>query len=331
MLIQRRGEADKGAVPANSNAGMLSDCAALLLAGGDGTRLQDLTSEITGVPIPKQYCRLLCGASLLEAAIDRANLLLPPERIHAVINENHMDLARDQLKTLPPSNIFVQPLNRDTGPGIIFALLILERAFGDAMVVVFPTDHYIDKNREFTGHVVHAVNAISYLPDKVAILGIAPDRPEAGYGYILPANPLKMPGNLYHVSAFTEKPSVKDAAQIIARGGMWNTLVMVFRLSRMLKLVQQILPYEAKILMELRDSPYKVSELYRSMPSWNFSTRLLASIPQHLIAVKVANVFWSDWGTRESVERTYESLHLVPFWKLTKSAAGQDSGIRVGT
>ena len=111
---------------------------ALLLAGGDGNRLRDLTSEIAGTPIPKQYCRLLNGASLLEAAISRVHLLFPMQRIHVIINENHIDLARDQVRALPASNIFVQPLNRDTGPGFVFALLILEHAYGDAMVAVFP-------------------------------------------------------------------------------------------------------------------------------------------------------------------------------------------------
>ena len=86
---------------------------------------------------------------------------------------------------------------------------------------------------------MRAVNAISYMPDKIALLGIAPDRPETGYGYILPANPLKISGNVFHVDAFREKPNSEDAQEIIGRGGLWNTLVMVFRLSRMLELVQE--------------------------------------------------------------------------------------------
>jgi mannose-1-phosphate guanylyltransferase len=304
---------------ASANADAVSNRVALLLAGGDGTRLQDLTSEIAGTPIPKQYCRLLHGSSLLEAAISRAHLLFPMERINVVINENHLDLAKDQVKALPASNIFVQPLNRDTGPGMVFALLTLEYAYGDATVAVFPTDHYIDKNWVFIAHVMRAVNAISYMPDKIALLGVAPDRPETGYGYILPANPLKIFGNVYHVGAFTEKPNSDDARGIIERGGLWNTLVMVFRLSRMLDLVQEMAPHDVGRLFELRNSPEKAAELYQTMHPWNFSTQVLARIPQHLIVLKVANLFWSDWGTRESIERTCRSLNLVPSWKLTKA------------
>jgi mannose-1-phosphate guanylyltransferase len=297
-------------------AGSPPNRVALLLAGGDGTRLQDLTSEIAGSPIPKQYCRLLRGSSLLEATVSRVRLFADRERISVVVNVNHLDLARDQVNTLPESNIIIQPLNRDTGPGMIFALLHLERTQPDATVAVFPTDHYVDKDWAFIAHVFRAVNAITQLPDKIAVLGVAPDRPETGYGYILPANPLRIPGGVYHVEAFTEKPDLSDAQAIIARGGLWNTFVMVFRLQRMLELLQDLVPCEFGKLAELRTSPKRAAEIYRNLSPWNLSTQVLAHIPQHLIVLKVANVRWSDWGTRESVERTYRALNLAPFWNL---------------
>jgi mannose-1-phosphate guanylyltransferase len=295
------------------------DRVALLLAGGDGMRLRELTSEIAGTPIPKQYCRLLHGSSLLEASISRAQILYPRRHISIVVNENHLDLAKGQVKDLPISNIFVQPLNRDTGPGMIFALLNLERSYGDATVAVFPTDHYVDRNWAFIAHVMRAVNAISSQPDKVGILGIAPDRPESGYGYILPGAPVKSLDNAYQVEFFMEKPKPALAQDIIARGGLWNTFVMVFRLSRMLNLLQQMVPREFAALSVLRDYPHRATELYQTVTPWNFSTQVLAHIPQHLIVFRIANVSWSDWGTRESIERTYRALKIVPFWKMSKA------------
>jgi mannose-1-phosphate guanylyltransferase len=308
---------------ANPAADEPSSRVALLLAGGDGTRLQELTSEVAGVPIPKQYCRLLHGTSLLEAAISRARLLFPLKCINIIMNRSHLDLARDQVSALPKSNIFVQPLNRDTGPGMVFALLHLERAYGDATVAVFPTDHYIDKNWMFIAHVMRAVNAISSLPDKIAMLGVVPDRPETGYGYILPSNSLKISRRTFRVEAFTEKPDLAGAREIISRGGLWNTFVMVFRLSRMLELVQEIVPEEFEKLAAIREMPNKATDLYPTIDPWNFSTQVLARIPQHLIVLKVANVSWNDWGTRESVERTYRALNLVPSWQLSKANGGR--------
>jgi mannose-1-phosphate guanylyltransferase len=314
-----------------SGPSVRSNRVALLLAGGGGTRLRDLTCKIAGFPIPKQYCRLWKGSSLLEATISRARLFAPHDRIHVVINENHIDLAKDQVGSLPNSNVIVQPLNRDTGPGMIYALLHLERAHPNATVAVFPTDHYIDKDWAFITHVFRAVNAITRMPDKIAILGIAPDRPETGYGYILPAGPLKMAGRAYrersyHVGAFTEKPNYTDAQAIIERGGLWNTFVMVFRLPRMLELLQGLVPDEFEKLSELRYAPAKATDIYPALKSWNLSTHVLARIPQHLIVLRVANVSWSDWGTRESVERTYRALKQAPSWDLQSPIENELAG-----
>jgi mannose-1-phosphate guanylyltransferase len=294
---------------------------ALLLAGGDGTRLQELTREIVGTPIPKQYCRLLRGTSLLEATLSRARIFAPHDRIGVVVNQNHLGLAREQLRDLPESNIFVQPLNRDTGPGMVFSLLRLERIYSDAIVAAFPTDHYVDNDRAFVAHVFHAAEIISRLSDKIAILGIVPDRLETAYGYILPAGPLPASERTFHVEAFTEKPSLSLTRHIISRGGLWNTFVMVFRLSRMIELLREFLPQEFEKLAELRACPEKAAGLYQTIDGWNLSTHFLARIPQHLIMVKVADASWSDWGTPESVERTYRSLNLVPFWNLPSSVS----------
>jgi mannose-1-phosphate guanylyltransferase len=297
------------------------DRIALLLAGGDGTRLQDLTREITGTPIPKQYCRLWHGTSLLEATISRAQLFAPSDRISVVINQNHVELAINQFDAIPESRIFIQPLNRDTGPGMIFALLNLEQEYSDAIVAAFPTDHFIDNDRGFISHVLRASHTINQMPDKIAILGIAPDHPETEYGYILPSNPLMQSEKAFYVEAFTEKPSMARARNIISHGGLWNTFVMVFRLSRMLELVSELVPNEFANLLRLREAPHKAAEIYKTLNSWNFSTKVLARIPEHLIMHKVTDLHWSDWGTRESVERTFRALNMVPSWNPTNSVA----------
>lgn len=297
----------------------LSNRVALLLAGGDGRRLQELTSKIAGTPIPKQYCRLLRESSLFEATVSRARLFAPRERIYAIINESHLDPAKDQVNVLAGSNILLQPLNRDTGPGMIFALLCLERMHPDATVAVFPTDHYIDRDWPFVAHVLRAVNTVSRLPEKIAVLGIVPDRPETGYGYILPANRLKKFIGAYEVESFTEKPDSDAAKAIIACGGLWNSFVMIFRLSRMLELLQELVPSEFETFSQIRNSQKRAIDIYQTLRPWNLSTRVLARIPQHLVVHRVANVHWCDWGTRELVERTYRTLNWVPFWDSSNS------------
>jgi mannose-1-phosphate guanylyltransferase len=294
---------------------------ALLLAGGDGTRLQELTRSIAGTPIPKQYCRLWCGSSLLQATFRRAHLFAPLDRIKVVVNQNHLQLARDQLAVFPETSVLVQPLNCDTGPGIVFALLKLASTYPDAIVAAFPTDHFVGDDRAFVAHVLHAVDTVSRFPDKVAILGIAPDRPETGYGYIVPAEPLDSGERTYYVRSFTEKPSLGDAQKIILSGGLWNSFVMVFKLSRMLELVRVTVPHHFENMSQLQRHPSKAPEIYRTLEAWNFSNQVLTKIPQHLITHEVDDVYWSDWGTRESVERTYQALNIVPFWSMVGSAS----------
>jgi len=231
----------------------------------------------------------------------------------------------EQLNTLPKSNILVQPQNLDTGPGMIFALLHLELTHPDAIVAVFPTDHFIDDDRTFVAHALLAVNTIARMPDKIAILGVAPDQPETGYGYILPDGPVGPMDKASHVKAFVEKPSLLEAREIISSGGLWNTFVMVFKLRRMLDLLNILVPHEFNKLAELRESPQKAAELYRTIDPWNFSTQVLARISQHLIMLEVEDVYWNDWGTREAIERTYLALNLVPFWNLAGTVSNSTS------
>ena len=97
-----------------------------------------------------------------------------------VVNQSHLGLAKEQLRAFPESNILVQPLNRDTGPGMLFALTHLVKPHPDAIAAVFPRNHYIDSDRAFIAHVLRAANTISHMQDKVAVLGVDPDSPEIG-------------------------------------------------------------------------------------------------------------------------------------------------------
>jgi mannose-1-phosphate guanylyltransferase len=291
------------------------DRVALLLAGGEGKRLRDLTQEIAGIHIPKQYCRLYNNSSLLETTLSRTRLFTSNDKIHIIINRDHIKLARDQVWELPESNIFVQPANRDTGPGLIFSLLKLNRMHSDAVVAVFPTDHYIDDDNAFIAHTFRATKLISHMPDKIAILGIAPDRPETGYGYLLPGDPVEACPKTYHVKAFIEKPGPSRTCEIMSQGGLWNTFVMVFRLGSMLDILNRLMPGIIQAFSKLILSPRKAAEIYQTIDSWNFSTQVLSRIPQHIVMLEIGNVYWSDWGTQESIERTYKALNRVPFWK----------------
>ena len=291
---------------------------ALLLAGGDGTRLQAFTAQLTGTPIPKQYCPLMNGRSLLELTLSRTRYFAPIENTRVIINQNHLGLARDQLQELPERSIFVQPENRDTGPGMIFALMQIMQTNPDAIVAVFPTDHFIDDEEAFIAHVLRAACLVHQFPQKIAILGVTPNNPETGFGYIMPGQRLHTtlaPGRVFQVKAFNEKPSRIMAREFISQGGLWNTFVMVFQLKRVLGLLRDMAPKDSKKLFELRDYPAEAPAIYRNLHPWNFSNQILARIPDELIVLEAPDIHWSDWGTRESIERTYRRMNLAPAWR----------------
>jgi mannose-1-phosphate guanylyltransferase len=288
---------------------------ALLLAGGDGTRLQEFTAQLTGFPMPKQYCPLIRGRSLLELALFRTRLFAATENTKVIINQNHRRWAREQLQALPENNIIIQPENRDTGPGMIFALNQIAQTSPDAIVAVFPTDHFIDDDTAFIAHVLRAACLVHRLPQKIAVLGVTPNHPETGYGYIIPGQPLPAtltPWKVSHVKAFREKPNPTMASEFISQGGLWNTFVLVFQVKRVLGLLRDLAPMDSQKLFELQDCSVDAAAIYRDIHPWNFSSQILARIPEELIVLEAPDICWSDWGTRESIERTYRHLNLVP-------------------
>jgi mannose-1-phosphate guanylyltransferase len=293
-----------------------NDLLGLVLAGGDGVRLQALTRALTGKPIPKQYCRLTGDRSMLEATLARIEPLIPPARTLAIVNRDHLPLATEQLRALPAANLLVQPRNRDTGPGLLFALLRLGRRDPSVTLAVFPSDHYIRNDRAFLVHVVDGLRLVRRFPEKIVLLGMTPGHPEPGLGYLEIGNPLSgstRPG-AFRVEAFVEKPDRATAEDIIRRGGLWNSFVMMFRLETMLELLHRRRPADYEALARLDEAAYA------ALAPWNFSRDFLAHIPDRLLALRVGDVGWSDWGTPEAIERTLRGLNIVPPWRVARLA-----------
>ncbi len=284
---------------------------ALVLAGGDGTRLLPLTTQLTGHPTPKQFCRITGDRSLFESTLDRIAPLVPVERTLAVVGRSHLPIASAQLAALPSANVIVQPWNRETGPGLLLPLLALAARRPDATVVVLPSDHFVRHAAAFRVHVTHAVEQVATRPDRIALLGIAPEHPEPGLGYVLPgrAHPGHSPA--FDVAHFVEKPSPAAAAMLARCGALWNSFVMVFRVGRMLELLRAMRPADVAPLTQATD----LDAAYETLAPWNFSHEFLRLLPEHLLLVRADGIGWSDWGTPDAVERTLTTLGLPLPWR----------------
>jgi len=289
---------------------------AIVLAGGEGTRLQPLTRLITGMPIPKQYCRIAGERSLLEETLARLDGLVPQARTLAIVNHDHLPLATPQLRTLETGNVVVQPRNRDTGPGILLPVLELAHRDPDATVAIFPSDHYIGDVTAFRAAIRRASALVENHPAKLVLLGAEPEWADPGYGYILPSTPLPAAAgtSAFRVRAFCEKPAHGLAERIIGEGALWNCFVMVCRVRRLLALARALRPRDVAMLDAARDSAARTA-LYRDLPAWNFSSDLLARLAQHLVVLRADGIRWSDWGTVNAIERTLATLGRTPPWQ----------------
>jgi mannose-1-phosphate guanylyltransferase len=192
----------------------------ILLAGGDGMRMQHFIRARFGCECPKQYCTFFGTQSLLRQTICRAERLVPPERLLTVVTQPHLPYAQVELADRPPDTVLVQPCNRETGPGILLPLLHVQQRAPEATVALFPSDHFVLGAQRFMALVAAAAAFVTREPGRLVLLGAAPTQPEIDYGWIEVGDELDQAQGerLYQVLQFWEKPS-QPQAQVLWRQG----------------------------------------------------------------------------------------------------------------
>jgi mannose-1-phosphate guanylyltransferase len=296
--------------------------AAVVLAGGDGRRLESFVRRLRGDTLPKQYVALYGSRSLLEHTFTRVERLVPPDRIMTVVTLNHLryaDACR-QLADRPTNTVIVQPRNRDTGPGLLLPLAHLQRRSGDALVAVFPSDHYVSNDPALMHHVDTAFRTVERRPELIVLLGVRPDAPETDYGYVVPGSAIVADGRseVWSVRRFMEKPTVHQAAQLLQDGALWNTSILVFRLRMLLDLMWSIAPTLSLRFLEIADAldtpraREVIEEVYQGVPPVNLSRGILELVsdrwPSRLAVLPIDEAFWSDWGVEHRILRDLRAM-----------------------
>src|SRR6202790_4984460 len=157
---------------------------AVVLAGGDGTRLQSLTLEIAGDQRPKQFCSFFGGETLLTQTRARLESLFHVDRELFVVTRSHEMYYREELRNVDESRIIPQPLNRGTGVAVAVALVHILQRDPDAVVVLVPCDHYYSDGEAF-GHAIRSViSSAEQYPDAIVLLGSEARYAEIEYGWI---------------------------------------------------------------------------------------------------------------------------------------------------
>ena len=294
---------------------------AIILAGGDGTRLRSVTRAIAGDDRPKQFCPILGEGTLLDQARRRVGLVVAPERTVISVTRTHERFYRDALADCARETIVAQPGNRGTAPAILYALLRLAVVAPGGATVILPSDHWVSDDAAFMARIEGALEAVGEHPDLVVLLGIDADRPEPEYGWIEPGDLVlgRSSWPVYRVRRFWEKPPRPVAERLMRAGCLWNSFVTVGAPAALRRLVRLAAPSLAAAFGQLYarlGTPSELEmadEVYASLSSVDFSRDILQVRPEHLAVLPVTGVAWNDLGSPERVRmsRAMTSGHLA--------------------
>jgi mannose-1-phosphate guanylyltransferase len=258
------------------------DAWAIVLAGGDGTRLRPLVREVFGDDRPKQYAPLFGLESLLGQTLNRVGLLFPPHRSVIVSREQHAAyVAAETLASGSP--VLLQPENRGTAMGVLFPAHWIYRQDPEATVVVFPSDHLILEEALFMAHVEEVMAFVDRHPEWLVLLAAQASEPETEYGWIEPGEALEPTtgGLICRARRFREKPRVEAARAFLARGWLWNTFVFAAKVSTLIEAGRRFLPELHELLAATaafagtKRERWAIEQAYARAPVRNFSRSIL--------------------------------------------------------
>jgi len=281
----------------------------LVLAAGEGSRLRSMTTDARGVTVPKQFCSLLGGPSLLRLALSRAAQVSPWARITAVVAQQHEPWWKAELGVLPSSNVFVQSRNRGTALGVLMPLLRIMVRDPSAHLVVLPSDHFVADEGILSHSINFALAEVERRPEFTVLLGIVPDEPDPQFGWIVPAD-----GDAYgprNVARFVEKPPLTVAQQLMQQGAVWNSFILVATAATVLGLFERKLPVVTETLRTAmrRSAPTDaLTHAYAEIDSFDFCRDVIEGLEPLLRVLPVPHCGWSDLGTPDRVENCLRSV-----------------------
>lgn len=279
---------------------------AVIMAGGAGTRFWPKSRKSK----PKQFLNLFGRQTMIQKTVNRLNGFIQNENVMVITNANYRHLVNEQLAGLRESFIIGEPVARNTAPCVALAAVILYDTDPDALMVVLPADSEIENTDEFITLLKTATNTASNEHSLVTI-GIEPNRPETGYGYIRrEENPsLKTNGrNVYKVRNFTEKPDLNKASQFLESGDyLWNSGIFIWKAETIISEFRTHLPEvykQMEILMKTDKSIENINQFYENCPSISIDYGIMEKANH--VHVVPGSFGWSDVGSWKAVHELSE-------------------------
>lgn len=283
---------------------------ALIMAGGRGERFWPRSRR----SLPKQFLSLTGdGRTMIQLTVERVLALVSMEDIFIVTNRDYKELVREQLPEIPEENILCEPVGRNTAPCIGLGAVHIAKKYGDAMMMVLPSDHLIKYNSMFVNTLKEA-SRIAEENTNLMTIGITPDYPETGYGYIK-FNPAISKGQAFAVDRFVEKPNLEVAKEYLATEEyLWNSGMFVWKVSSILKNIELFMKDVYEGLERIKESIGTAEEV--QVLEKEFAAFCSESI-DYGIMEKAENIYtipgtfgWDDVGSWLAVDRIRKSNEM---------------------
>ena len=272
----------------------------VIMAGGVGSRFWPMSTT----DHPKQFIDVLgVGKSLLQLTVERFKGLVEPDNVWVVTNQKYSDIVKQQLPEMPESNILCEPCRRNTAPCIAYVSWRIKSKNPKANIVVTPSDHIVTNTVEFQ-RVIKQCMKFTSETDAIVTLGMKPDRPETGYGYIqadLSTASLRNK-EIYRVDSFREKPNVETALGYIQKNNyFWNAGIFIWNVNTIVNAFRIYQPAMAKIFESMlpiygtEKEQEVINERFPECESISVDYAIMEKAEE--IFVCPADFGWSDLGT----------------------------------
>ena len=276
---------------------------AFIMAGGRGERFWPRSRK----NLPKQFLSLTGdGRTMIQLTIERILPIVAIEDIFISTNKDYKELVKEQLPNLPEENILCEPIGRNTAPCIGLGAIYISHKYEDALMMVLPSDHLIKYNSMFVSALQDAC-VIAEENSNLVTIGITPDYPETGYGYIK-FNPHKYHNRAFAVDRFVEKPSLEVAKEYLeTEEYLWNSGMFVWKVSSILKNIKQFMPETYAGLLKIKNASkapeeeHVLEKEFYAFPSESID---------YAVMEKAQNIYtlpgtfgWDDVGSWLAVER----------------------------
>lgn len=295
----------------------------VVLAGGEGERMNTLVQSWLGFRRPKQYCTFYGDRPMLSFAVERARRIAGPEQVMTVLGPSHQRHL-DAIDFKPVGTCFEQPESCGTAAGLLLPVALIRARNPDAIVTALPSDHFIYPETGLDQHLRAAVTAAAERPDKVILLGAVPTHPEPEFGWIDVAQVNQLTdGNTGRVRAFVEKPPAATAERCYARGWLWNTMMLTGTVDALWGMARRRFPDLAERFEAFAEAVHgnhtdalpsgfrsRLRDAYRGLTQYDFSAHALQKEPEQIEVMAMQGVTWNDWGRPHRIKESLDAAGL---------------------